>query len=70
MGRETFLARKVGAETYRQALAQFGMRGLVDLAALMGNYASTAAMLTIFDMQLDDGVNPPLAPLGDTPIAG
>jgi len=64
LGRETFLARKVSSETYRRALEYFGTRGLVDLAALMGNYAGTAAMLTIFDMQLDDGVDPPLPALG------
>lgn len=70
LGRETFLARKVSPETYRQALQHFGTRGLVDLAALMGNYASTAAMLTIFDMQLDDGVKPPLPALEGTSISG
>ena len=40
---------------YAKALERFGVRGLVDLAALMGNYASTAAVLTVFDMQLDEG---------------
>jgi hypothetical protein len=34
---------------------------LVDLVALMGNYASTAALLTAFDMQLNPGQSPPLA---------
>lgn len=68
LGRETFLARKVSPETYRRALTQFGTRGLVDLAALMGNYASTAAMLTIFDMQLDDGVDPPLPSLANASV--
>jgi len=29
----------------------------------MGNYASTAVMLTVFDMQLDKGVDPPLPAL-------
>jgi hypothetical protein len=32
----------------------------VDIVALMGSYASTAVMLTVFDMQLDEGVDPPL----------
>jgi 4-carboxymuconolactone decarboxylase len=61
--RETFLARKVSFKTYRQALEVLGTRGLVDLAALMGHYASTAAMLKIFNMQLDEGVEPPLPAL-------
>jgi 4-carboxymuconolactone decarboxylase len=60
LGREAFQRRKVTAETYRRALETFGARGLVDLVSLMGNYAGTAVMLTVFDMQLDDGVDPPL----------
>lgn len=60
LGREMFGARKVGAETYARALRLFGRGKLVDLVALMGNYAATAALLTAFDMQLDPGVEPPL----------
>ncbi len=55
LGRETFGARKVSSETYAKALKQFGVKGLIDLVALMGNYAATAALLTVFDMQLDEG---------------
>jgi hypothetical protein len=39
--------------TFARSLRQFGRRALVDLVALMGNYAGTAALLTAFDMQLD-----------------
>jgi len=60
LGREAFQQRKVTPETYRRALETFGVRRLVDLVALMGNYASTAVMLTVFDMQLDKDVEPPL----------
>lgn len=60
-GRETLEVRKVTSKTYARALAQFGERMLVDLVALMGNYAATAAMLTAFDMQLDAD-QPPLLP--------
>ncbi len=60
-GRVIFTARKVAPETYARALAQFGRRALIDLVALMGNYASTAALLTAFDMQLDPGQEPPLS---------
>ncbi len=63
LGRQTFQSRKVMPETYARALEVFGVRGLVDLAALMGNYASTAAILTVFDMRLDDGATPRLPPL-------
>jgi 4-carboxymuconolactone decarboxylase len=64
LGREIFTARKVAPETFARALARFGRRSLVDLVALMGNYAGTAALLTAFDMQLDPGQPPPL-PVGE-----
>jgi 4-carboxymuconolactone decarboxylase len=60
LGREIFGARKVSPETYARAERHFGRRGLVDLVALMGNYAATAALLTAFDMQLDPGQEPGL----------
>src|SRR5713226_7286411 len=58
LGREIFGARKVASTTFARALRQFGRRTLVDLVALMGNYAGTAALLTAFDMQLDPGQQP------------
>jgi 4-carboxymuconolactone decarboxylase len=64
LGREIFTARKVAPDTFARALARFGRRALVDLVALMGNYAGTAALLTAFDMQLDPGRPPPL-PVGE-----
>jgi len=61
LGREIFGARRVASATFTRALRQFGRRTLVDLVALMGNYAGTAALLTAFDMQLDPS-QPPLLP--------
>ena len=58
LGRELFTARKVMPATFARALRQFGRRALVDLVALMGNYAGTAALLTAFDMQLDPDQKP------------
>lgn len=55
LGREIFTARAVSPATFARALQQFGRGGLVDLVALMGNYAGTAALLTAFAMQLDPG---------------
>jgi len=55
LGREAFGKRKVSPATYARAFKRFGAKGLVDLVALMGNYAATAMLLTVFDMQLDDG---------------
>jgi 4-carboxymuconolactone decarboxylase len=60
LGRQIFGARKVASATFARSLRQFGRRALVDLVALMGNYAGTAAVLTAFDMQLDTGQAPPL----------
>jgi 4-carboxymuconolactone decarboxylase len=62
LGREIFGARKVAPATFARALKQFGRRKLVDLVSLMGNYAATAALLTAFDMQLDEGQAPLLPP--------
>jgi 4-carboxymuconolactone decarboxylase len=62
LGREIFGARKLASGTFARALRQFGRRALVDLVALMGNYAGTAALLTAFDMQLNPGQAPPLPP--------
>ena len=63
LGREIFGARRVSSTTFARCLAQFGRRKLVDLVALMGNYAATAALLTAFDMQLDPGTTPGLPEL-------
>jgi hypothetical protein len=60
LGREIFGARKVASATFARSLRQFGRRALVDLVALIGNYAGTAALLTAFDMQLDPDQAPPL----------
>jgi 4-carboxymuconolactone decarboxylase len=60
LGREIFGRRKVSPETYARAERHFGRRALVDLVALMGNYAATAALLTAFDMQLDPEQEPGL----------
>ena len=60
LAREIFGDRRVRSETYARALRLFGPRKLVDLVALTGNYASTAALLSAFDMRLDRGVTAPL----------
>jgi 4-carboxymuconolactone decarboxylase len=61
LAREIFTARKVGSATFARALALFGRKRLVELVALMGNYAATAALLTAFGRQLDPDQKPPLA---------
>jgi 4-carboxymuconolactone decarboxylase len=52
LGREMLGQHRVSAATYAQALETFGRRMLVDLVTVMGNYASTAALLCAFDVQI------------------
>jgi len=61
-GRELFRDRKVRSETYAEMVRLFGQTGIVNLTALMANYAFTAVMLTAFDQQLHEG-RKPLLPL-------
>jgi 4-carboxymuconolactone decarboxylase len=61
-GRELFRDRKVRAETYAETVRVFGQGAVVNLTALMANYAFTAVMLTAFDQQLHEG-RKPLLPL-------
>jgi hypothetical protein len=53
--REAFTERAVSAATYNNAVSLLGIRLLIDLVGLAGMYAGTAALLTVFDMQLDAG---------------
>ena len=61
-GREVFRERKVRSETFARALEVFGARGVVNLAALMGNYAMTAVVLNAVDQQLHPDQPPLLNP--------
>jgi 4-carboxymuconolactone decarboxylase len=55
LARAMFTDRTVPPDLFAAARAQFGDQKLVDLVLLMGNYAATAALLTVFDMQLPEG---------------
>jgi 4-carboxymuconolactone decarboxylase len=57
-GRELWRDHKVTSATFAKAKDVFGPKQLVDLVMLMGNYASTAALLTAFDMQIHEGETP------------
>jgi 4-carboxymuconolactone decarboxylase len=58
LGREIYRNKKVSAATYARAVKQFGPERLINLVSLMGNYSGTAALLTVFDMQLPPGQKP------------
>jgi 4-carboxymuconolactone decarboxylase len=62
--REAFTAGSVSAATYDAAVSLLGVPLLIDLMSLAGMYASTAALLTVFDMQLDVDETHLLPPLG------
>jgi 4-carboxymuconolactone decarboxylase len=61
LGRETFGKHKLTSATFARARKLLEPQKLVELALLMGNYAATAALLTVFDMQVPDGK--PLLPV-------
>jgi 4-carboxymuconolactone decarboxylase len=50
VAREILDSRKLSAETYARAVAAFGEPALVDLAAVIGWYASLAIQMNIFDV--------------------
>lgn len=54
-GRELFGKRRVAPETFARLHARYGTAMLMDLVFLMGNYASTAALLTAVDAQVPEG---------------
>jgi 4-carboxymuconolactone decarboxylase len=54
-GRELFRERKLSSETFARAVEAFGHEGVVNLAALMGQYAMTAVILNAVDQQLRPG---------------
>jgi len=57
-GRELFRKRKLRSQTFARAVELFGHRGVLELAALMGNYAMTAVILDAVDQQLHPGQKP------------
>ncbi len=58
LGREVFRRRKVQPQTFARAVKLFGRQGVVELVALMGNYAATALMFRAVDQQLHPGRKP------------
>ena len=58
LGREAVGQQKVSSETFARAWKLLGRRGLVNVVALMGNYAANAILLNAFDQHLNPGVTP------------
>ena len=60
LGREAVGQHKVSSETFARALKLLGKQGLVNVVALMGNYAANAILLNTFDQHMNPGVTPRL----------
>jgi 4-carboxymuconolactone decarboxylase len=58
LGRQVWRDHKVSSELFAKAKALFGASMLIDIVQLMGNYATTAALLATVDMQLHKGSKP------------
>jgi 4-carboxymuconolactone decarboxylase len=58
LGRQIWRDHKVTPELFAEAKSLFGPNMLIDIVLLMGNYASTAALLATVDMQLHKGKEP------------
>ena len=55
LGREIFRTHKLGSDTYARAAGVLGENGLVDVVALMADYARTCATLSAFNQQMPPG---------------
>ena len=62
-GQEYFKDHKVSQATFQTALDQFGIQHLVELSALMSNYAQTAFFLNAFEVTLPEDRTEPVLPI-------
>jgi 4-carboxymuconolactone decarboxylase len=62
LGRESIRNHQVSSETAALALRLFGNQGVVNFASLIGDYASTAILLSTFDQHVRP-TDKPLLPL-------
>lgn len=62
LGREVISKHHASSATAARALSLFGKQGLVNIASLMGDYASTAILLNTFDQHVRPG-DKPLLPI-------
>ena len=63
LARESISEPKVSSATYRKAIEEFGPRGVMDLAGLIGYYSFVNITLKTFDVQLEPGRTRLLPPL-------
>ena len=63
-GHEFFSTRQVRKGIFDAAVAQLGIRGLVELTNLMGYYATLAFNINAFDVELPEDRTEPELPVG------
>ena len=52
LGRDAIGKHKVGSDTFARAVKLFGNQGVVNIVALMGDYAATTIMLNVADQRV------------------
>ena len=52
LGRDAIGKHKVSSDTFARAVQQFGNQGLVNIVALMGDYAATTMLLNVADQHV------------------
>lgn len=57
---ELYATKRVSPATYERAVAALGERGVVDLIGVSGYYALVSMTLNTFEVDLPEGVDPPL----------
>jgi 4-carboxymuconolactone decarboxylase len=62
LGRDSIGKHKVGSNTFARALKLFGNQGVVNIGSLMGDYASTAILLSTADQHVRPS-DKPLLPI-------
>ena len=62
-GQEYFRTNRVSRDTFDAALAQFGVRGLIELTNLMGCYAMWAFNVNAFEVDLPEDRTEPVLPV-------
>ena len=57
---EYFRTNRISDATYQRGLDLVGERGILDLVAIVGYYSLVSITLNVFEVDLPEGVSPPL----------
>jgi hypothetical protein len=52
LGRDSISKHKVASDTFARAVKLFGNQGVVNIAALIGEYAATTILLNVSDQHV------------------